>query len=491
MKIAKKVVQELLRGNPNELLRLAAERGVPHLDKWHQNWLTSALRYTLISYQPGARANFVKIKDALVNTTLMVPPGWQISHRQRTKISYRLAAIRANTGASLVTCDDWSLTQKGKWHWRQKPVYDPLFDQLTHIGSGPILVAEDVTRRLAQSNSIEHSPSWRQELITLASSSGGHAHLALPLVKAPISERASYALPEKLSHPHQPTNSATIEENRLISVLIPTAGTRKKLPCGDEVLVRNCIQKLVERCSYRNLEIVLIDGGELPDEMIEELEGIIQSGLGTDRWRLIRDKHEYTYTRRINLAAAAARGDYILQLNDDTEILEPDGIRLLIDSLQIQNVGIVGAFLVYPNGRVQHTGTSIDNLAPRHAWAGSKPSDLPWGALNSPRQFHAVTAAVSLCRRSLWQQLNGMSDEFPVNFGDVDFCLRANEIGQITIVEPRSRWLHYESASRQTDGVPPELITFRKRWGGKLGGENCVDSYCSAWRYLLSPPIKQ
>jgi GT2 family glycosyltransferase len=83
-----------------------------------------------------------------------------------------------------------------------------------------------------------------------------------------------------------------------------------------------------------------------------------------------------------------------------------------------------------------------------------------------------------------------MSDMFPVNYGDVDFCLRANEIGQITIVEPRSRWLHYESASRQTDGVPPELITFRKIWGEKLGGENCVDSYCSAWRHLLSPPIK-
>jgi hypothetical protein len=126
-------------------------------------------------------------------------------------------------------------------------------------------------------------------------------------------------------------------------------------------------------------------------------------------------------------------------------------------------------------------------LAPRHGWAGCAPERLPLGLLAAPRQFQAVTAAVCLCSAALWRQLGGLRPDLPVNYGDVDFCLRARQAGQVVLLDPASRWLHFESASRSLDAVPPELAHFQELWGASLGGPWGVDPYGSRWRELLAP----
>jgi GT2 family glycosyltransferase len=103
------------------------------------------------------------------------------------------------------------------------------------------------------------------------------------------------------------------------------------------------------------------------------------------------------------------------------------------------------------------------------------------------RTFQAVTAAVCLCRRTLWEQLGGLSDSFPINYGDVDFCLRARDLGARTVLAARSRWIHYESVSRGVE-IPPELPMFAATWRERLGGTYSVDPYCSPWRHLLAQP---
>jgi len=101
------------------------------------------------------------------------------------------------------------------------------------------------------------------------------------------------------------------------------------------------------------------------------------------------------------------------------------------------------------------------------------------GLLSSPRQFQAVTAAVCLCRQDLWKSLGGLREDLPVNYGDVDFCLRARELGFSIVLDPASRWTHFESASRTLDKVPAELPRFRELWTAKLGGRRCIDPYSS------------
>ena len=250
------------------------------------------------------------------------------------------------------------------------------------------------------------------------------------------------------------------------------------------MLFRHCLTTLLQRSDYRNLEIVLVDGGEFTDEQLLEFKNIVEASLGPNRWIHCRDSRPYSYSLRMNLAASSASGKYLLQLNDDTELLEPEALGSMVALLEDPKIGVVGSLLLYPGGRVQHGGVAIDNVAPSHPWAGFWPKRLPVGLLAAPRQFQAVTAAVCMCRADLWSSLNGLREDLPVNYGDVDFCLRARELGLSVILDPSSRWTHFESASRTLAKVPAELPRFRELWTEKLGGRRCIDPYSSRWREL-------
>jgi hypothetical protein len=470
---------ELLRGDPDGLLRVAAERLVPRLERYRNAPWADRLRIALLARQPGCRATPQEVRAVLAASRLLVPPRWRLTPGEENRLRRRLASRMARTGAATVTCDDW-IRAGGAWSWRQKPLWDAIFDAETGIGEGPVLVQARLLPQLARLPGPEHGPEWRNALRHLAKAHGGQAHVSLPLLRAPAGLTAAVPTPPDLQ--------ATPIWQPLVSVLIPTAGFSKVISpgaAGAEILVQHCLRTLLERSRYRRLEIVLIDGGELSAPLLEELRLLVESQLGEKSWQHRRDSSRYNYTTRINMAAAAARGELLLQLNDDTELLADDGISLLIEALARPGTGIAGALLLYPDGRVQHAGTAIDNLAPRHAWARSRPEALPWGTLRGPRTFHAVTAAVSLCRRSLWERVNGFGDRFPINYGDVDFCLRAAALGQRTVLVPGSRWLHFESASRQLVAIPPELSVFARVWGDCMGGPHGVDHYCSAWRLLL------
>jgi hypothetical protein len=472
------LLKQLLQGNPDGLLRVAAERLVPKLERFRNRPWADRLRILLIRLQPGLRGPGKGIEGLRRSCQLHLPSGWGLRGRQRRRLETLLARRMGQTGAAMVTCDDWIHREGGGWTWRQKPLWDGPFDQEVGIGEGPILMRTELARGVASAHPGEYGARWREALHQQAMGSGGHAHVPLPLVRSP---RSATPRPPALASP------SLRAQPPLVSVLIPTAGFC--LPDADPAtpLVMNCLRALCEKSRFRNLEVVVIDGGELGAQLIDGLAELVDSTLGPGRWRFLREESPYSYTTRINLAARAARGELLLQLNDDTELLDAAGVEALVAALAEPAAGIAGALLLYPDGRVQHAGTAIDNLAPRHVWAGCREEDLPWGTLAGHRTFHAVTAAVCLCRRSLWDKLGGLSDRFPINYGDVDFCLRAGELGERTVLAPRSRWIHYESVSRGVE-VPPELAVFAATWGDRLGGAFSVDSYCSPWRHLLAPP---
>lgn len=470
---------ELLRGDADGLLRVAAERLVPRLEQHRNAPWADRLRIALLDCQPGCRASPQEVQDVLAASSLLLPPRWELSPSLEKRLLRRMAARMVRTGAAAVTCDDW-IRVNGAWCWRQKPLWDSVFDAETGIGEGPVLVHGRLHQHLDTLPRPEHAPAWRAALQQQSQAHGGHAHVPLPLLRAP-------EICISVASPTQSASATFGDWKPLVSVLIPTAGFSKVIAPGRaEILVRHCLRKLLERSHYRRLEIVLIDGGELTESVLEELRILVESQLGEKSWQHLRDGGPYDYTKRINKAAANAHGELLLQLNDDTELLAIKGVELLIQALAKPDIGIAGALLLYPDGKVQHAGTAIDNLAPRHAWARSRPEALPWGTLRGQRTFNAVTAAVSMCRRSLWERLGGFGDRFPINYGDVDFCLRAACLGQRTVLVPGSQWLHFESASRKLEEIPPELGVFEQIWGDCMGGPHGVDHYCSAWRMLLS-----
>ena len=435
--------------------RLAkAVRLIKELEIYRNFVPADLIRQWLIGIQPGI-APLRRRHSQTKEYVLWLPSGWQLKAAQEKRLRRVLERRQARTGAAVVSCDDWLPLASGKRLWRQKGRLDSLLDRATGEADGPLWIQRNVLHQLGEPPAdAKDRPKWRAALLERVGPAAW-AHVALPLALSPTVE----GLP---AQPAQPKG------NPLVSVLIPSGGFHKPIAGRSTMLLRHCLTCLLQRSDYRELEIVVIDGGELSREELAEFETMTAYGLGSGRWRHARSDLPYSYSQRINQAAAAARGEFLLQLNDDTELLEPGAIGSMLAHAQDPQIGVVGALLLYPGGRVQHAGVAVDNLAPRHAWAGCWPKRLPPGLLSAARQFQAVTAAVSLCSAELWQQLGGLRNDLPINYGDVDFCLRARHRGCAVVLDPVSRWTHFESASRSTAGIPPELPRFRELWSEQL-----------------------
>ena len=229
----------------------------------------------------------------------------------------------------------------------------------------------------------------------------------------------------------------------LISIIIPT---RDK---GG--LLRRCLRSIGRRTSYTDYEVIVVDSA--PQEPRPEFP--LRAPL-----RFVPYAEPFNYARAINLGATHARGDYLLFLNDDTEVLSPGWLEAMLEHAQRPGVAAVGARLLYPDGRVQHEGVVLGLL-------GSA-SNVSFDYLNLGRCIRncaAVAAACMMSRKTVFQELGGFDEGFRLAFNDIDYCLRARQRGDLIVYTPYAELLHYEGASR--GGLHPEEDEklFRARWG--------------------------
>ena len=450
---------------------LVPVRFIIKLERWRGNRLGDWLRRRIIAAQPGLESLPTRLSSDQ-EYVLWIPPSWHLKRADHRRLDRLMRIRQARSNAQVVSCDDWVPSRNGdRLRWREKGQLDSYLDARTGFFDGPLLLAKSLIA--------EHGvppadpalrPKWRSTVFCEIGFTRW-SHVPVPL-----------AVWSQFSH--EPAQPAKPQNQELISVLIPSGGFFKPINGRTTMLLRHCLTTLLQRTDYRNIEIVLVDGGEFTDEQLLEFRNLVEASLGPNRWTHCTDTRPYSYSLRMNLAASVASGKYLLQLNDDTELLEPEALGSMVALLEDPKIGVVGGLLLYPGGRVQHAGVAIDNVAPSHPWAGFWPKRLPVGLLAAPRQFQSVTAAVCMCRNDFWRSLNGLREDLPVNYGDVDFCLRAREQGFCVILDPSSRWTHFESASRSLAKVPAELPRFRELWTEKLGGRRCIDPYSSRWREL-------
>ena len=154
-----------------------------------------------------------------------------------------------------------------------------------------------------------------------------------------------------------------------------------------------------------------------------------------------------------NRAAEATDGEYLLFLNDDIEITQPDWLDALLEHAQRPEVGIVGPQLLYPGGKVQHAGMFLGAGIGRHAFR-FVPGDEPgyFGLALTQRNVIAVTGACMLMRRSFFEAMGGFEEAHSVINNDLDFCLRAHQAGKLTVFTPHASLIHHELASRERMG---------------------------------------
>jgi len=244
-----------------------------------------------------------------------------------------------------------------------------------------------------------------------------------------------------------------------VSILIPTRDGR---------LLERCVDSVLERTTYPNYEVVIIDNGSVKPATAAYL-----SRLG-DGVRVLRDDRPFNYSALHNRAVPQTTGDVLLMLNDDTEVLEGDWLEAMVAQLLQPGVGAVGAKLVYPDGRIQHAGVLLgpNALAGHVGQFQSRHDKGYFGRIALASEFQACTAACLAVRRETWERCGGMDENLRVAFNDIDLCLRIQEGGERVTYTPRAELVHHESVSRGDDQSGPNFVRFmsevlwmRDRWG--------------------------
>lgn len=260
----------------------------------------------------------------------------------------------------------------------------------------------------------------------------------------------------------------------LVSICIPT---RNRLD-----LLRRCIESLLNKTDYPNFEIVLVDNNSDAAEVFAYYAELERRLPGHFRW--LRYDQPFNYAAMMNLAAEAAHGEYLLHLNNDTAVLEAGWLREMVSLAQRPDVGVVGARLLLPDGRLQHVGATLglNNLAAELPHTGESAEEPGYfGRIKYTHAVSAVTGACLLLRRALYLDVGGMDAErLKINFNDIDLCLKVRAQGLKVLWTPHATLLHATSASLgRVEGEAQaverrgELLganrTMVARWGTLLG----------------------
>ena len=235
-----------------------------------------------------------------------------------------------------------------------------------------------------------------------------------------------------------------------------------------------CVTSILEKSTYDNYEIIIVENNSEKEEtfaLYRELCG------RSDRIRVVTFEGAFNYSAVNNFGASFADGEYLLLLNNDTEVITPDWLERMLANCQREDVAAVGAKLLYPDDTVQHCGVvvGLGGFA-GHILTGSTRTDPGYfGRLQALQDVSAVTAACVMVSRKSWDEAGGLDETYTIALNDIDFCLRLGKTGQLIVLDPGVELYHYESKSRGFDDSPEkkerfkkEIRRFRERWNDWL-----------------------
>ena len=325
-----------------------------------------------------------------------------------------------------------------------------------------------VLRVVARTDRIHHIPKvlyhWRT--LETSTASGGEAKD----YSYPAAQRAIASYLELTGMPGQvlpgPRHGFhrvlfNIQSKPLVSIVIPSAGYTIDYEGRQIDLLRMCVGGILAKSTWPNIEIVVIHNKDLRPDLEEWL---------APRTKLVAYDYRpetFNFSEKLNLGVRHASGEQVLTLNDDIDVISPDWIETMLRYSQQPKVGAVGAKLLFPNDTIQHAGVVLLNGSPGHVYhhhpAGTAGYFL---SAQVARNYIAVTGACMMTRHELWDKVGGYGEEFPLNYNDVDYCLKLRDEGYRTVFVPEAELYHYESVSREAAGgvKPGELEHFQAKW---------------------------
>lgn len=251
-----------------------------------------------------------------------------------------------------------------------------------------------------------------------------------------------------------------LREEPLVSIVIPTAAQEREVRFEEVVLVVNCVRGIVEKSTYSNYELVVVYGEATPPEVLEELRQI-----AGERLRLVPFEGKFNFSAKINLGAVNSRGEQLLLLNDDIDVRTPDWIERMVMYAALEGVGAVGGKLLWGDGRLQHVGLGFDGGLPGHDYRGFAEDFRGYfNATMIARNCLGVTGACLMTPREAFDEVGGLTMTLPVNFNDVDYCLKLHAGGRRIVYDPDLVMYHFESSSRDPEVEKWEVEQLEDRW---------------------------
>ena len=252
----------------------------------------------------------------------------------------------------------------------------------------------------------------------------------------------------------------------LVSIIIPTRNGR--------ALLKQCIDSIAEKTSYKNYEILIIDNGSDEADALAYFEKLSKR----PNIRVVRDDSPFNYSRLNNKAVELAQGEVIALVNNDIEVISRDWLTVMVAHALRPGVGAVGAKLWYTNKTLQHGGVflgygGVAGHSHKHSAEGATGY---FGRLLITQSLSAVTAACLVIKKSIFNEVGGLEEEkLRIAFNDIDFCLRVREAGYRNVWTPLAELFHHESASRGLEDTPEKQARFagevtymKERWGAQL-----------------------
>lgn len=253
-----------------------------------------------------------------------------------------------------------------------------------------------------------------------------------------------------------------VQGNPKVSIIIPNMEHIDDL--------KLCINSILEKTTYKNYEIIVVENNSKTEKTFEYYKEIEKN----EKIKVVYyPEKKFNYSRIINFGVKNSTGEYIMQLNNDVELLTSDWLEDLLGYATRSDVGLVGVKLLYPDNTIQHAGVIVGmgGTAGHIMKMIHKDSNCYFGRDKFTQNLSAVTAACMIGRKSIYEEVGYMSEEFEVAFNDIDFCLKVREKGYLIIYDPYVELTHYESKSRGYEDTPEkkerfsgEIQKFGKRW---------------------------
>ena len=256
-----------------------------------------------------------------------------------------------------------------------------------------------------------------------------------------------------------------VKGSPLVSIIIPNKDHTRDLDM--------CLKSIMKN-TYDNYEVIVVENNSTEPETEEYYKNITNV---CPKAKVLRWPGEFNFSSINNFGVKEAKGEYLLFLNNDIEAINNDWLDRMLGFCQRDDVGIVGAQLLYPDGIIQHAGVVIGfGEIAGHAFVGLHPDECKaFGRAMLTQDYSAVTAACLLTKKEIFDEVGGFDEEFKVAFNDIDYCLRVRQLDKKVVYNSFAALTHYESKSRGAEDTPEkkqrfadEIRMFQERWADIL-----------------------